>query len=85
MAVDRCICRDVPFMRIAALRAAGRTLAQVREETGCGTGCTLCEPYVRLTMETGRTSFPVLSPGEIEAVMARSGPGPATGAPPRSE
>lgn len=71
MAVDRCICHDVPFTRIAALRAAGCTFEEVREQTKCCTGCTLCEPYVRLTLETGRTEFAVMTPAEVEAVLAR--------------
>ncbi|MFN0011644.1 MAG: bacterioferritin-associated ferredoxin [Phycisphaerales bacterium] len=76
MSVTHCICHNVPFSRVVALRAQGRTFEQIRQETRCCTGCTLCEPYVRLAIETGRETFPILSSGEIEAVLARAAPGP---------
>lgn len=79
MSVNRCICHDVPFTRIAQLRNAGLTFAQVRAQTRCCTGCSLCEPYVRLTLETGRTEFPVLTPAQVDAVMARAHSQPAPG------
>lgn len=76
MSVAHCICHNVPFSRVVQLRTLGRTFAQIREETRCCTGCTLCEPYVRLAIETGRDTFPILSTGQIEAVLARAACGP---------
>jgi bacterioferritin-associated ferredoxin len=68
--VDRCICRDVPFTRIAQLRAEGHGFRQAVERTGCCTGCGLCEPYVRLVLETGLTVLPILSAAEIARVQS---------------
>jgi bacterioferritin-associated ferredoxin len=71
MAVDRCVCRDVPFSRLAELVAGGaRTVAELSAQTGCCTGCGMCEPYVRLVIETGRTRFAVLPPHEAARIMS---------------
>lgn len=68
--VDRCICKDVGFTRIAELRAEGCGYEQAVERTGCCTGCGLCEPYVRLVLLTGSTVLPVLSPAQIARLQA---------------
>ncbi len=71
LAVDRCICADVPFAalkRMAEERGLG--LEGLKRETNCCRGCGLCEPYVRLMLRTGRVAFPVLSQTEVEAAMA---------------
>lgn len=60
MPVDRCVCYDISFARLLELaRAEGLTLEQLKQRTGCCTGCTTCEPYVKLVLSTGRTSLPV--------------------------
>ncbi len=82
MSVAHCICHNVPFTRVVQLRAQGRTFDEIRHETRCCTGCTLCEPYVRLAIETGRDTFPILSPGDIDAVLARAAPGTPLPPPP---
>jgi bacterioferritin-associated ferredoxin len=58
MPVDRCVCRSLPFESLKAI-AAARSLDfdGLKAATGCCTGCSLCEPYVRLMLQTGRTSF----------------------------
>lgn len=64
--VDRCVCHQVLFSRVKAradgLRAAGTTdedelVQALADELGCTTGCGMCEPYVRLTLRTGRIGF----------------------------
>lgn len=70
-AVTRCVCRDVPFTRIAALhRDQGLDFDAIRARTGCCTGCSMCEPYVRLTIATGRTSHPILDAKAARDAMA---------------
>lgn len=78
--VNRCICHDVPFQRVAQLSREGLTLDAIRERTGCGTGCGMCEPYLRVVCATGRTAVPVLTPAQAAAVMARPLPAPAAAA-----
>jgi NAD(P)H-nitrite reductase large subunit len=64
--VDRCVCHQVLLSRVKAradgLRAAGITgenqlVEALADELGCTTGCGMCEPYVRLTLRTGRVGF----------------------------
>jgi NAD(P)H-nitrite reductase large subunit len=70
MAVDRCVCKAVPFERLMRLVESGLTSVEaLSAETGCCTGCGMCEPYVRLVISTGRTSFAVLAPHEAERVL----------------
>ncbi len=69
--VDRCVCAEVRFSELLALRAAeGLSLEQLRARTGCCSGCGTCEPYVRLALVTGRAVFPVLSRREADEAMA---------------
>jgi bacterioferritin-associated ferredoxin len=58
MRVDRCVCRGMSFEELKRL-AKERSLDYegLSVCTGCGTGCTLCEPYVRRMLRTGETSF----------------------------
>lgn len=78
MSVDRCVCHSVALRAmvpmIGALRAQGTTdevaiLRALADATGCTTGCGMCEPYVKLMLKTGNTSFPVLPPHEIERIL----------------
>jgi bacterioferritin-associated ferredoxin len=56
--VSRCICMRFPFDELLPLaRAEGWDLGQVMEETGCGTQCGLCRPYLRRMLRTGETEF----------------------------
>ena len=66
MRVDRCVCWDQTFdelLRIA--RAGDLSFDELVDHTGCCTGCTTCEPYVKRTLRTGETVFPVLSSIEV--------------------
>jgi len=72
MAVDRCICHNVPFTRVKHLAAQGQTFAQISEATKCCTGCKMCEPYVRTVIKTGKTFLPVLTQMQVMAIMAEA-------------
>lgn len=68
-AVDRCVCHHVPFTLVKDLHAKGLSLPQIVDQTQCGTGCGLCEPYLRLVCLTGYTRLPIMSPTRIEAAV----------------
>lgn len=59
MRIDRCVCHDVPFSLLKEWSEAnpGAGFAELQREFGCGTGCGLCEPYVRRMLRTGTTVF----------------------------
>ncbi len=63
MPVDRCVCHEISF---AALKAEAErqgpnaSIESLAKATGAGTGCGTCVPYLKLMLETGRTSFAVL-------------------------
>ncbi len=64
--VEKCVCHDVPFQRIAAF-AADRpetTLDCVREAFGCGGSCGMCRQYIRRVLTTGETSIPLIVPAQ---------------------
>jgi bacterioferritin-associated ferredoxin len=67
MPIDRCVCRQIPFetlREIAAEESLG--VEALLDSTGCGSSCGLCVPYIHAMLATGRTSFPVMSPRELE-------------------
>lgn len=67
MGVSRCVCHDLPFVRLLEVaRAESLGFAALRERTGCSSGCTMCEPYVRRLLATGATDQPVMSAAEAE-------------------
>lgn len=68
MSVDRCICHDVPFRLVLDLAADGATFEQICDQTGCGTGCGMCEPYARLALQLGVDRLPVLTPQQCQAI-----------------
>jgi bacterioferritin-associated ferredoxin len=56
--VSGCICKACSFDSLLPLaRAQGWTLDDLMRETGCGTGCGLCRPYLRRMLRTGETAF----------------------------
>lgn len=64
MGVDRCVCRGVPFSRLIALaRERGAGFDELQRLTGCGTGCGMCIPYIRVALATGRAELPVMDVG----------------------
>lgn len=59
--VDRCVCHDVTFAELLRLvDERGLSLEELQEETGCGTGCGTCLPYIDIVLETRQTILPVL-------------------------
>lgn len=61
MPVSRCICHDISFAELKKLAEAGaRDLEALSRQTGCGTGCGMCIPYIRVMLATGDTDQPVL-------------------------
>lgn len=75
MAVDRCICRHVPFASaLTVARERGCTsVAELQAHLPLGTGCGLCVPYMQCALETGRTDLPVFDEAATAHWHARSG------------
>ena len=70
MAVDRCVCWDLTFAELRKIAdAASLDFDGLVDRTGCCTGCTTCEPYVRRMLQTGETEMPVLSASEVRRAM----------------
>ena len=71
MGVDRCVCREVMFSRLIELaRERGAGFDELQRLTGCGTGCGMCIPYIRVAVATGKPDLPVMDvplPDEGEA------------------
>ncbi len=70
--VDRCICYAVPFVEIARRAKLGKSFEVISADTGCCRGCGMCEPYVKVVVATGRTSLPVLTRAQSEAIVAQA-------------
>ena len=63
--VSRCICRNLGFSDLLPRARAGNwSLDQLMRETGAGTHCGLCRPYLRRMLQTGETGFRELLPPE---------------------
>ena len=72
--VDRCICLNVTFEELQELhRKDGLDFDALQDRTGCSTGCTMCEVYVRLMLDTGATRFAPLSPRQETEARQRLG------------
>lgn len=56
--IDRCVCKRTLFAQLEPLaRRGGWDLHQLMAETGCGTTCGLCRPYLRAMLATGAVVF----------------------------
>ena len=75
MAVNRCLCRKIPFaLALGVAREHGcRTVAELQEHLTLGTGCGLCVPYMQRALVTGETDLPVLGQEESNRWIAISG------------
>ncbi len=75
MAVDRCICKKIPFSTALGIaRHHGcATVAELQRYCELGTGCGLCVPYMQCSLVTGETDLPVLGAGDYEQWLQRSG------------
>ncbi|MEX2217429.1 MAG: hypothetical protein WD749_01610 [Phycisphaerales bacterium] len=71
--VDRCVCVNVTFAELIRLRRErGADLAELQRLTRCATTCTMCLPYVKAALATGRERLPILSEADLAALAARS-------------
>ncbi|HKK20593.1 MAG TPA: (2Fe-2S)-binding protein [candidate division Zixibacteria bacterium] len=64
--VNRCVCFDKTFreLREIAARMGAKSVEQLQSHVEFGKNCGLCLPYVRLMLQTGKTSFEVIPPPE---------------------
>lgn len=73
MAVTQCICRQQTFSQLKELANREHlSLAQLRERTGCGCACRICEPYLVLMLKTGQTEFRVLSKLAVRRILCEA-------------
>lgn len=63
--VDRCVCHNVTFAELVKIhRETGADLDQLQRLTGCGTGCGMCVPYIRVALQTGKVRLAVMHGSE---------------------
>lgn len=63
MPVDRCVCHEISLAQLKRYaQEHDCDFAELKARYGCGSGCGLCEPYVKAMLRTGRTSFDVDDP-----------------------
>ncbi len=73
--IDRCVCHGVTLARLVQLaRDDHLDLPQLKQRTRCCTSCGLCEPYVKLSLATGKARWPVLSPAQAQELLNRLTP-----------
>jgi bacterioferritin-associated ferredoxin len=66
MPVTRCVCHRLSFDDLKAVAASqGIGYDELKRQTRCASGCGMCEPYIRLMLITGETSFRVLTAAAI--------------------
>jgi len=53
--VNRCVCYNTSFDNILLSLESGKSLEDILSDTGVGSGCGLCMPYIHLSIETGKT------------------------------
>lgn len=71
MPVSHCICLNASFESLLVVaRAEDMTFEQLRARTGCASRCGMCEPYIRVMIQTGQTSFRPMNRVSINRVLA---------------
>lgn len=66
--VDRCVCTGRTFAELRAIALeGGLDFGALRDRTGAGGHCGLCEPYLRRTLQHGTTVFDRLLPSAPSA------------------
>ncbi len=67
MLIDRCVCKQVRFADLLPqARCQHWGLSRLMTETGCGTQCGLCLPYLRVMLRDGMTEFSEILPADVE-------------------
>lgn len=81
MGVDRCVCKDLTFtaLKESAHAGGGLSYEELAAATGCGEGCGLCIPYIRLMLRTGVTHLPVLTDEQLARMVVGDTAGPGRG------
>ena len=70
--INRCICHNVSFAKMLQLMAdKNLTIKEAMEKTGAGGNCGLCIPYIRLSVEIGKTSHPVIDRGKSNSMVRK--------------
>ena len=65
LTINRCLCEKKRFADVVpGARAAGWSLLELMRQTGCGTHCGLCRPYLRRALKTGEIEFHELLTGD---------------------
>jgi bacterioferritin-associated ferredoxin len=56
--IERCVCMDMTFAELLAIaRREGLDAQALERETGCGSRCGMCMPYIEESLRTGRVVF----------------------------
>jgi bacterioferritin-associated ferredoxin len=73
LSVDHCVCHKVTFKSLLPivkdLKDCGVVNEQdilngICEQASCSSDCGTCEPYIRLMIQTGKTSFSPITPNK---------------------
>lgn len=73
MPVTHCVCKEISFDHLLETsRELGLDFDQLCDRTKCTTACGMCEPYIRLMLKTGQTSFKPMSRVTINRVLAQA-------------
>ncbi|MDX2132888.1 MAG: hypothetical protein SFY69_12630 [Planctomycetota bacterium] len=70
--VTKCVCHDVLFAELLERILQGAGLAELQLETGCGTSCRLCLPYVARLVETREAAQPLMNESDTRRWTARA-------------
>lgn len=72
MPVTRCVCHNQDFEQLLDLaRRENLNFEQLRDSTGCASGCGMCEPYIRVMLRSGQTHFRPLGQSTINRIRAQ--------------
>ncbi|MBL8088628.1 MAG: hypothetical protein JNM85_11235 [Chthonomonas sp.] len=56
--VKMCLCAGISFKALKAEKI--ESVDDARERFGCAQGCGMCEVYIEMMLESGKTEFPIL-------------------------
>lgn len=69
MCVDRCICSEISFRTLIEIASReSLDFDELCERTGAAQSCSMCAPYLRAALRTGRVSFPVMTERELRSL-----------------